>query len=167
MLSIFLAIVSAQSATTAQPPAAPSASPTGSGSCSSIPEFNACQNTFSQQKIQTCDRQVQKSQQISKETCNLKVMQQTLSCYNNCNTEGSGAERQAYAQSVDAQSAKVQKLKSDSKPPPSNTTDDTSATETEDISSGSNPNGNSANFSNGSHLLVWSAIAALFATMLI
>eukprot|EP00834_Sanchytrium_tribonematis_P008283 NODE_926_length_3039_cov_1.403401.p3 type:complete len:171 gc:universal NODE_926_length_3039_cov_1.403401:978-1490(+) len=144
MLFASLSLIFAQDATTPTATTAATTAPSSStaGSCSQVAEFTSCQSSFQAQKIQTCDRQVQASQAISQASCNLKVMQQTLSCYNFCNIPSSGDERKNYAQQVDQQSKNLQELKAKASPTPtaSNSTS-SDPTETEDPSTGSNPNG--------------------------
>ena len=143
MISFFTSAIVAQTppttASTAQPP---TTSSTTASSCSQIPQFTSCQNSFEQQKIQTCDRQVQKSEAVSQANCNVKVAKQILSCYNFCNIPSSGDERKAYAATVDTQVENLNKLKKDSNPTPTTKSSNSSETETEtEDNNASNPNG--------------------------
>ena len=114
---------------------------TSNGACSQINEFNSCQDSFKAQKIQTCDRLVQSSEEIKKKSCEVEVMKQVLSCYNFCNTDGSGNERQAYAKTVDSAKEELKALKDKNKPAPSANDEEPEPEETEDSSEGSRPNG--------------------------
>ena len=179
MLVYFISFLFAQTATApTQSPlaaAAPSTTPSptqSASSCSQVPEFTSCQNSFQQQKIQTCDRQVDKSQAVSQATCNLKVAQQIESCYNFCTTSSSGDERKAYAATVDQQSAALAKLKAQNAPATptvnANASDSSaSGTQTQDISSGSHPNGNSSFGNDASTTLACGIVAFLTAIALV